>query len=194
MSVIPSHKVTTNTHSLGMASWFRKECTTIVKSPRKTMAHMHPAPPKSIGLFCPLLSTTKLLSYLSAYINIYIYVWHAPLPVTVNRKGGLPPLINAMIWGFSQGLANKKSMLGHVLMTSGQILLPPEKLTWNGKSQGMKVWKMMFLFNRVIFEFHVKFQGCISVCCHASSTSLVARRFCMPQQVPPKKQSQPIAA
>ena len=26
----------------------------------------------------------------------------------------------------------------------------------------MEVWKMIFLFNRVIFRFHVNFQGCIS--------------------------------
>ena len=34
--------------------------------------------------------------------------------------------------------------------------LHPGKLTWNPK---MEVWKMMFLFNWVIFRFHVNFQG-----------------------------------
>ena len=33
----------------------------------------------------------------------------------------------------------------------------PQNLTWNLK---MMVWKMIFLFNWVIFRFHVKFQGC----------------------------------
>ena len=33
----------------------------------------------------------------------------------------------------------------------------PRNLTWNLK---MMVWKMIFLFNWVIFRFHVKFQGC----------------------------------
>ena len=33
----------------------------------------------------------------------------------------------------------------------------PGNLTWNLK---MMVWKMIFLFNWVIFRFHVKFQGC----------------------------------
>ena len=37
------------------------------------------------------------------------------------------------------------------------------KLTWNPKIGGLEddVWKMIFLFNWVIFRFHVKFQGCI---------------------------------
>ena len=40
----------------------------------------------------------------------------------------------------------------------GSIL--PRKLTWNPK---MEVWKMIFLFNWVIFRFHVNFQGCMGV-------------------------------
>ena len=35
--------------------------------------------------------------------------------------------------------------------------LHPGKFTWNPK---MEVWKMMFLFNWVIFRFHVNFPGC----------------------------------
>ena len=31
------------------------------------------------------------------------------------------------------------------------------KFTWNPK---MEVWKMIFLFNGVIFRFHVNFPGC----------------------------------
>ncbi len=37
------------------------------------------------------------------------------------------------------------------------MCLLPRKLTWNPK---MEVWKMIFLFNWVIFRFHVNFQGC----------------------------------
>ena len=44
-------------------------------------------------------------------------------------------------------------------MVNGFLCLwyTPEKFTWNPK---MEVWKMMFLFNRVIFRFHVNIQGC----------------------------------
>jgi len=35
--------------------------------------------------------------------------------------------------------------------------LHPGRLTWNLK---MIVWKMIFLFNRVIFRFHVNLPGC----------------------------------
>ena len=37
------------------------------------------------------------------------------------------------------------------------VMYTPKKLTWN---PNMEVWKMMFLFNWVIFRFHVNFQGC----------------------------------
>ena len=42
--------------------------------------------------------------------------------------------------------------------TVGKMInvLHPRKLTWNPK---MEVWKMIFLFNWVIFRFHVNFQG-----------------------------------
>ena len=36
--------------------------------------------------------------------------------------------------------------------------LHPGRLTWNLK---MMVWKMIFLFNWVIFRFHVILPGCI---------------------------------
>ena len=38
-----------------------------------------------------------------------------------------------------------------------KYIYTPRKLTWNPK---MEVWKMIFLFNWVIFRFHVNFQGC----------------------------------
>ena len=38
--------------------------------------------------------------------------------------------------------------------------LHPGRLTWNLK---MMVWKMIFLFNWVIFRFHVHLPGCISI-------------------------------
>ena len=38
--------------------------------------------------------------------------------------------------------------------------LHPGRLTWNLK---MMVWKMIFLFNWVIFRFHVNLPGCISI-------------------------------
>ena len=58
--------------------------------------------------------------------------------------------------------------LGDLLLTKHQEIRPkfsrsanckvlPRNLTWNLK---MMVWKMIFLFNWVIFRFHVKFQGC----------------------------------
>ena len=36
--------------------------------------------------------------------------------------------------------------------------LLPRKLTWNPKMEG---WKMIFLFEQVIFRFHVSFRGSI---------------------------------
>lgn len=73
--------------------------------------------------------------------SLCTYVWHAPLPVTVNRKGGV------------QGSPTDKSKDLGVLTRAGwptKIVawscvddiwpnpLPPEKLTWNGKSRGME--------------------------------------------------------
>ena len=40
------------------------------------------------------------------------------------------------------------------------VELHPRKLTWNPK---MEIWKMIFLFNWVIFRFHVNFQGCMGI-------------------------------
>ena len=40
-----------------------------------------------------------------------------------------------------------------------QIL--PGKLTWNPKIAKMEVRTMIFLFNHVIFRFHVSFRGCM---------------------------------
>ena len=43
----------------------------------------------------------------------------------------------------------------------------PGRLTWNLK---MMVWKMMFLFNWVVFRFHVNLPGCIWVLIDVTET------------------------
>ena len=45
-------------------------------------------------------------------------------------------------------------------VTSRMKCLHPGRLTWNLK---MMVWKMIFLFNWVIFRFYVKFRGCMFI-------------------------------
>ena len=47
--------------------------------------------------------------------------------------------------------------------------LRPRKLTWNPK---MEVWKMIFLFNWVIFRFHVSFRGGTTKELHAGENLL----------------------
>ena len=41
------------------------------------------------------------------------------------------------------------------------MVTPPKTNMEPKKTQKMEVWKMIFLFNRVIFRFYVSFQGCI---------------------------------
>ena len=54
-------------------------------------------------------------------------------------------------------VTNISGVLSSFLSVWGRGQLLPRKLTWNPK---MEVWKMIFLFNWVIFRFHVNFQGC----------------------------------
>ena len=59
------------------------------------------------------------------------------------------------------GTGNSKSWIFHLLKNKGSnrdlLSVHPGRLTWNPK---MEVGKMIFLFNWVIFRFHVNFEGC----------------------------------
>ena len=62
-----------------------------------------------------------------------------------------PPITKKKVapWKWGQKLPQKEKE---------KSLLHSRSLTWNLK---MMVWKMIFLFQRCILRFHVKFQGCI---------------------------------
>ena len=54
----------------------------------------------------------------------------------------------------------KDQPLGNKTAKTAQFWIHPWKLTWNPTTEvsTMEVWKMLFLFNWVIFKFHANFQ------------------------------------
>ena len=86
------------------------------------------------------------------------------------RPGRLCPMESPYPGGFQRRFRMKKSRiqpkgsmgLGYlplVLGGSGPMTgkwLHPRKLTWNPK---IGVWKMIFLFKGMVFQFHVSFRG-----------------------------------
>ena len=57
---------------------------------------------------------------------------------------------------------NVEDIVGRNLVRSKLIpQILPGKLTWNPKIAKMEVRTMIFLFNHVIFRFHVSFRGCM---------------------------------
>ena len=60
------------------------------------------------------------------------------------------------VWREGGPLSDTWLVIKGGLSTEGQPGNTPRKLIWNPK---MEVWKMIFLFNWVIFRFHVSFPG-----------------------------------
>lgn len=118
--------------TVGIASWFaaRARNLQLLSNPLAKQWHICILHPQRELVYSALYF--QLPSSLAT--SLCTYVWHAPLPATVNRKGGFQgsptDKSNDLRVLTRAGWPTKKSMLGHLLMTSGRILYPLKN--WHG--------------------------------------------------------------
>ena len=93
--------------------------------------------------------------YIYIYIYVYIYTHirmsdqHIPMPPISNTYYSNIPICSNVLSCYIIWVAIKNCQNTH-------RQIHPRNLTWNPK---MKVWKVFFLFTRVILRFHISFPG-----------------------------------